>query len=187
MNVADLMQWIALARRNPVTVLCAAICILCGCICWYIFGNMKWLEIERGQVTQDSDLALATMISGPSVRQERTAAMEVTRRIEQNLVVVDNLAENLWYFYKIEQQTKVRIAELRPENPILSDSKSPFMRVPFSIRVTGTYEQTAAFLYAIETGPRLAYIPSLMYRRVELETANPMVILEMNVQLLGKK
>jgi Tfp pilus assembly protein PilO len=186
-NVADLMQWIAVARRNPVGVLCASICVMCGIACWYIYGNTKWLELERKQVTQDSDLALATMISGPSIRQERVAANEITRRIEENLVVDENLAENLWYFYKIEQQTKVRIAELRPENPIISDSKSLFKKVPFSIRVTGTYEQTAAFLHAIETGPRLACIPSLTFRRVELETNNPMVILEMNVQMLGKK
>ena len=83
--------------------------------------------------------------------------------------------------------TKVRILELRPENAIISNSRSLYKRIPFTLRATGTYAQTAAFLYAIETGPRLTYIPTLMYRRVELETANPAVILEMNVQMLGKK
>jgi hypothetical protein len=77
----------------------------------------------------------------------------VTRRIEDNLVVEDNLAENLWYFYKIEEQTKAHMLELRPLNTIISDSKALYRRIPFSLRVTGTYEQTAAFLYAIETGP----------------------------------
>jgi len=119
------------------------------------------------------------------VRQERLAALEVARRIEDNLVVEDNLAENLWYFYKIEQQTKVHIAELRPTNSVVSDTKSLYRRVPFTIRVTGTYEQTASFLYAIETGPRLAYITSLTFRRTEPDL--PLVILEMNVELLGKK
>jgi Tfp pilus assembly protein PilO len=187
MNVADLMQWIAVVRRHPLSALCGAVCVVCLLCCWYIYSNMKWLELEHKQVMQDADLATASMISGPSVKQERLAALECTRRIEDNLVVEDNLAENLWYFYKIEQQTKVRILELRPENPIISDSRSLYKRIPFSIRATGTYAQTAAFLYALETGPRLTYIPTLMYRRVELETANPMVTLEMNVQMLGKK
>jgi len=187
MNVADLMQWIAVARRHPLSALCAGVCAVCFLCCWYIYSNMKWLELEHKQITQDGDLAMASMISGPSVRQERLAALECTRRIEENLVIEENLAENLWYFYKIEQQTKVRILELRPENAIVSNSKSLYIRIPFSIRATGTYEQTGAFLYALETGPRLTYIPTLMYRRAELETANPMVILEMNVQMLGKK
>ncbi|HEY5227041.1 MAG TPA: type 4a pilus biogenesis protein PilO [Opitutaceae bacterium] len=185
MNAADFMQWIATARKNPLSTLCATVCLICLGVCWYVYTNMKWLDLEHKQLLQDADLQMTTMISGPSVRQERLAALEVTRRIEDNLVIEDNLAENLWYFYKVEQQTKVHIAELRPANSVVSDSRALYKRVPFSIRITGTYEQTGAFLYAIETGPRLAYITSLSYRRAE--PGGTAVILEMSVELLGKK
>jgi hypothetical protein len=185
MSVSDFMQWIATLRRHPLSALCGSICVLCMICCWFIYGNMKWLEIEHKQVLQDGDLDLASMISGPSVRQERMAALEVTHRIEDNLVIEDNLAENLWYFYKIEQQTKAHIAELRPLNSLISDSKAYYRLVPFSVRVTGTYEQTGGFLYAIETGPRLSYITSLSYRRAD--PGSTQVILEFNVELLGKK
>jgi hypothetical protein len=185
MNVADFMQWIATARRHPLSALCGTIVLICAAVCWYVHGDMAWLELDHKQQLQDADLQMVTMISGPSVRQERLAALEVTRRIEDNLVIEDNLAENVWYFYKIEQQTKVHIAELRPTNTFITDSKSYFRRVPFSIRVTGTYEQTGAFLYAVETGPRLSYITSLSFRRTDPESAQ--VILEMSVELLGKK
>jgi Tfp pilus assembly protein PilO len=185
MNVSDFMHWIATVRRHPLSALCGSVCLVCGIICWFVFSNMKWLELEHKQLQQDGELQMVTMISGPSVRQERLAALEVTHRIEDNLVIEDNLAENLWYFYKIEQQTKVHIAELRPTNALISDSKSYYKRVPFSIRVTGTYEQSAEFLHAIETGPRLAYITSLTFRRSEPDSI--MVILDLNVELLGKK
>jgi hypothetical protein len=185
MSVSDFMQWIATIRRHPLSALCGTICIICGVACWYIYGNMKWLELEHKQVIQDGDLDLASMISGPSVKQERLAALEITHRIEDNLVIEDNLAENLWYFYKIEQQTKAHIAELRPLNSLISDTKAYYRRVPFSVRVTGTYEQTGAFLYAIETGPRLSYITQLTFRRAD--PASAQVILEFNVELLGKK
>jgi len=185
MNVADFMNWIGTVRRHPLSALCGTICVLCAVACWYIYGNMKWLELEHKQILQDGDLDLASMISGPSVKQERLAAIEVTRRIEDNLVVEDNLAENLWYFYKIEQQSKAHIAELRPLNSIVSDSRAYYRRVPFSVRVTGTYEQAGAFLYAIETGPRLSYITTLSMRRAEPDGLQ--VVLEFNVELLGKK
>ena len=185
MNVADFMQWLAIARRHPLSALCAGICVTCGLICWYIYGNMKWLDLEHKQLNQDTDLALSSLISGPSVKQELSASREVTRRIEDNLVIEDNLAENLWYFYKIEQQTKAHLAELRPLNSLVSDSKAYYKRVPFSIRLTGTYEQTGAFLYAVETGPRLANITSLTFRRVEPDSLN--VLLDLDVELLGKK
>jgi len=185
MNAADLIQWIAVARRHPITVLCASVCVVCGLICWYIYGNMAWLELEHKQVSQQGELAVASLISGPSVRQELAASREVTRRIEDNLVVEDNLAENLWYFYKIEQQTKVHIVEMRSLNSIISDSRSLYRRIPFSIRASGTYEQTAAFLYGIETGPRLAYITSVSFRRSEPGSLS--VLLDINLELLGKK
>jgi hypothetical protein len=185
MNVADFMQWIATVRRHPLSALCGTICVLCAVACWYIYGNMKWLELEHKQVLQDGDLDLASMISGPSVKQERLAAIDITRRIEDNLVVEDNLAENLWYFYKIEPQSKAHIAELRPMNSLISDSRAYYRRVPFALKVTGTYEQAGAFLYAIETGPRLAYITSLTMRRAD--PGSLQVILDFNVELLGKK
>jgi hypothetical protein len=185
MTVGDFMQWIATARRHPLSALCGLICVICALICWYVRGNMKWLELEHKQVIQYGDLDLASMISGPSVRQERLAALEVTRRIEDNLVIEDNLAENLWYFYKVEQQTKAHIAELRPVNSMVSDSRSFYRRVPFAVKVTGTFEQAGAFLYAIETGPRLSNITSLSLRRSE--PGSLQVILEFNVELLGKK
>jgi Tfp pilus assembly protein PilO len=74
---------------------------------------------------------------------------------------------------------------MHPMNSLISDSRAFYRRVPFAMRVTGTYEQVGAFLYAIETGPRLSNITTLTIRRVEPDSVN--VILDMDVELLGKK
>ena len=185
MNVADFMHWISVVRRHPLSVFCASVCVLCAFASWYIHGNMAWLELEHKQLAQDADLAQASLISGPSVKQEWFAARVVTRQIEDNLVVEDNLAENLQYFYRIEERSKAHVVEMRPLNALLSDSKSLYKRIPFAIRVTGTYEQTGAFLYAVETGPRLAYITLLSWRR--REPGSLTVVLDLNLELLGKK
>jgi Tfp pilus assembly protein PilO len=182
---SDFIQWIAVVRRHPLSALCASICVVCGFASWYIYGNMKWLDIEHKQIAQDADLAQSSLISGPSVKQERLAALVVTRQIEENLVVEDNLAENLQYFYKIENRTKAHVIELRPLNSMISDSKSLYKRVPFTIRVSGTYEQAIGFLYGVETGPRLAAITSLSIRRQE--PGSLVVILDMDLDLLARK
>lgn len=185
MNISDFIQWIGVARRHPLSVLCAVICLLCAIGCWYIHGNMVWLELEHKQVAQDADLAQSSLLSGPSVKTERLAALVVTRQIEDNLVVEDNLAENLQYFYKIEDRTKAHVTELRPLNSVVSGSKALYKRVPFTIRVSGTYEQVVGFLYAIETGPRLAAISSINLRRRDPTSVS--VILDMNLELLGRR
>ena len=166
MSAADIISWIAAARRHMVSTLCALVCVLCAVISWFIHSNIKWLEIEQKQLAQDGDLMIATLTTGPSVRQELSAARETTRRLEDNLVVEDNLAENLWYFYKIEQKTKAKL-DLHQFNALSSDSHSLYKRIPYSVRVSGTYEQVGEFLYAIETGPRLANITSVNIHRHE--------------------
>ncbi|HEY1793305.1 MAG TPA: type 4a pilus biogenesis protein PilO [Opitutaceae bacterium] len=185
MNSADIMQWIATLRRNPISTLCGVIVALCIAACFYIHRDRAWLELDYKQVQQDTDLDFSSVISGPSVKQERLAAVEVSHRIEANLVNEDNLAENLWYFYKIEEQTKAHIAELRPLNSVVTNSRAYYRRVPFSVRITGSYEQTADFLYAVETGPRLSNITQLSYRRTDPDGTQ--VILDFTVELLGKR
>lgn len=185
MNASDFIEWIVVVRRHPLSALCASICVVCAIVSWYIYGNMKWLELEHKQLMQDSELAQSSLITGPSVKQERLAALVVTRQIEDNLVVEDNLAENLQYFYKIEERTKAHVIELHPLNSLVSDSKSMYKRVPFSIRLSGTYDQVVGFLYAIETGPRLACITSLSLRRRDVGSLS--IVLDMNIELLGRK
>jgi Tfp pilus assembly protein PilO len=185
MNAADIMEWIAVVRRHPLSVLCGIIFVVCGIISWLTYDDMKGLELERNQLSQDGDLMVATLITGPSVRTELETIREVTRRLDDNLVVEDNLAENLWYFYKIEQLSKAHLSELHQLNPLMPDSRSLYRRIPYSLTVTGTYEQTGAFLYAIETGPRLANIASVNFRRTEPDS--PSLRLEVNLELLGKK
>jgi hypothetical protein len=185
MTLADFMNWLAVVRRYPVSALCAIVCLSCGIACWYIAGNMRWLELERRQATQDTDLAQLSLISGPSVKQERLSALVITRQIEDNLVVEDNLAENLQYFYRIEDRSKAHLIELRPMTSVISDSRSLYKKVPFSIRLTGTYDQVLGFLHGIETGPRLAEISALSLRRSDPGSVS--IAADMEVELLGRK
>ncbi len=185
MNASDIMEWIAVVRRHPLSALCAIIVVVCGLLSWLIYSDMSGLELEHKQLAQDGDLMIATLITGPSVRTEIETTREITRRLDDNLVVEDNLAENLWYFYEIEQQSKAHLTELHQLNPLVPDTRSLFKRIPYSLTVTGTYGQTGAFLYDIETGPRLAIITSVTFRRIE--PGGSALTLEVNLELLGKK
>jgi len=65
------------------------------------------------------------------------------------------------------------------------DSKSPYRLIPYKLRLTGAYEQVAGFLGGLESGPRLAVINSFSFHR--RETGGPVVVLELDVGLLGKR
>jgi Tfp pilus assembly protein PilO len=124
-------------------------------------------------------------VGGKKLAEELEELRKRTKEMEDNLVIENNLAVNLWYFYNFEEQTKVQLPELNPLSSPLTDKAAEFRRMPYGLRVLGTYEQVSAFLYALETGSRLLRITSFNLARAD--PAGQAVTLDLNVELLGKK
>ncbi len=57
--------------------------------------------------------------------------------------------------------------------------------MPYTLRLSGSYEQIMAYLIAIETGPRLANITAFSFTRRDKDGTG--VTLELSLELLGKK
>ena len=86
---------------------------------------------------------------------------------------------------QFEEQTKARLSDLRQLGSTPVESKSPYRLIPYRLRLTGNYEQVVGFLGSLESGPRLAAISSFSFRR--RDAGGPAVVLELDVELLGKK
>jgi Tfp pilus assembly protein PilO len=176
-------QLLAVAKRHRFRaasiVVMVSLALASGVLLKYqhsLSGVLSKLRVE-GEARQ------ATLVSGPQMRQELANVKEITHRIELNLVS-DNLEENVGYFYQMEEQTKVHLDELHPLSAPIDNNPS-FKRVPFSLRTSGNYQQLISFIYAIETGPRLANITSFGLRR--RGNNSPIITLELSLELLGKK
>ena len=175
-------SFIVLVRRYPHSAICALITLILGSASWFLWVQDAELETVHRDRSKEGEAMLQVRVGGSTQRQELDAVREATRRIADNLVIETDLAENAWYFYRIEEQTKVRLSELHPISAPTTDASSLFKRIPYTIRVSGTYEQTAAFLLALETGERLVNITSFTFSRA----ANGMA-LDLNIEVLGKK
>lgn len=171
-------------RRYPLCAVCTLATVLLAGTAWYISGDNAELETMRVERAKEGEAQHALFLSRSTQEQELAAAKEAARRIEENLVIDSNLAENAFYFYKFEEQSKARLPELHPLTSPASDSSPLYRRVPYTLRVVGTYEQVSAFLFAIETGPRLANITAFSFSRRESEGG---VALDLSLELLGKK
>lgn len=176
---------IALLRHHPVLVAGVIANVLLALGSFYLWQQIRTLDVVYQERSREGESLLATVASGSSLRHELTQVHEAARRLEDNLAIETSLAENLWYFYKIEEQTRVRLSELRQLNSPPAAADNPYKRIPYAVRVAGTYEQTATFLQNLETGPRLVKVTSFSFRRREQDS--PSIALELNVDLLGKK
>lgn len=174
------------ARRYPFSVACGVVAILLTATAiWFLPRLNRQLEVELRDQEKDEDSMSAKKKSGSLLRQELSDVRSITRRIDENLVVESNLAENLWYFYKIEEQTRAQLPELHQVNAPAADKSTLYRRVGYTLRVVGTYEQVAAFLLAIETGPRLLRITNFNLTRTDVNGRT--VSLDLSVEMLGKK
>ncbi len=182
MNVATLMSGL---RRWPICIVCVVVTIASAVGWWLLRDRITELHTVHAQRTKEGEAMLALLVGGSTQRAELEAVREATRRIEENLVVEANLAENLWYFYKLEEQTKARLPELHQLSSPTTDKSPLYRRVPYSLRIAGGYDQVAAFLLALETGPRLVKITNFNFARAE-PTGSAMA-LDLSVELLGKR
>ena len=183
----QLTAFVALLRRYPFAAACILITIGCGAGAYFLWDYIDMEDAIRQDRAKEGEAMLELLVGGSTQRQELAALREATRRIEDNLIVEANLADNNWYFYKFEEQTKARLLELHPQSSPTTDDTTRYKRIPYTLRVSGSYEQVASYLLALETGPRLASISSFSYSRRNKEADANTLVLEVGLELLGKK
>ena len=175
----------ALLRRFPFASICVALLILSGVGSYFLWDDIDTQELARQDRQKEGESTLELLVGGSTQRQELAAVREAARRIDDNLIIESNLADNNWYFYKFEEQTKSRLLELHPQSAPPASDAALYKRIPYTLHVTGTFEQVAAYLLALETGPRLANITSFVFNRRDKDPNA--LSLELNLELLGKK
>lgn len=183
----QLAALLALIRRYPFAAACLLLVLGCGVGAYFLWDDIDVEDVARQDRAKEGEAMLELLVGGSTQRQELAAVREATRRIEDNLISEANLADNNWYFYKFEEQTKARLLELHPQSSPTADEATRYKRIPYTLRVSGSYEQVASYLLAIETGPRLANITAFGYSRRDKEADSTSLVLELSLELLGKK
>jgi Tfp pilus assembly protein PilO len=178
---AQLTGAVALFRRYPYCAICLFVAVVCGVASWFLWDSVQEQQVVLENRAKEGNAMLDTLVGGSTQRAELAAAREAARRIDDNLVG-EALAENYWYFYKIQEQAKVTMPDLHELNSPLTGNSPLFRRVPYTVRANGTFDQVAAFLLAIESGPRLAKITAFGFAR-----SSGGITLDLNLEMLGKK
>jgi Tfp pilus assembly protein PilO len=198
LTTADLT---ALAKRYPYCVACAILTLVLGGVAYFLWDQIDALEAQHQDRSKEGEAMLTQLVGGSTQRTELADVRDAAHRIEANLAVESELPENNRYFYKFEEQTKSHLLELHQLNSPALDSNPLYKRIPYTARVSGTYEQVAAFLLALETGPRLVNITSFSLARASgagprggsgrdpapTEAGASGVVLDLTLELLGKK
>ena len=185
MNNRILAQFGQLALRYPFCAICLILSILLAGVSQWLRLDLRDLEALQQKRAREGDTMLKSIARGSQLRTELAAARTATQRITENLVVEKNIPENFWYFYKIERDTQVKLIELqqRPTSLQDTDTAVTYKRVPYSLRLTGSYRSVIAYLQRLENGSHFGRITSFLLQRQDPKTSD--VTLQINLELLG--
>ncbi|HTL67865.1 MAG TPA: type 4a pilus biogenesis protein PilO [Lacunisphaera sp.] len=172
------------SRRNPVLVISLAVIVVMGSLSYYLWARQRELTAEHDEVKRSGEDMLQSLTSHARIMAEINSVTQALAFIDKNLVNEGDLAENLGYFYQIENNAHIRFTGLNQLSSQPGPADAPYKTVPFSLRATGTYRQMLRLLHELETGPRLLRVKT--FSVTGSDTAEDVVTMELNVELLAK-
>ena len=173
-------------RRNFFAFSCSLIILVLAGGGWWLWHDISTQEEKLHVRTLQGEIELETIATSPLLREALHQTRTAVSRIESNLAVETNLADNLGYFYQLEEKTQARIRGLNQLNtggPAEGD-RAVYKPIPYTMEVSGTYAQVMDFLQSLESGPRLVKIRSFSFRRADTSSGN--VLLQLDLVVLGQ-
>ena len=173
-------------RRNLFAVSCALIILVLIGGGWWLWHDLGKQEETLHVRTLQGEVELEIIATSPLLREALHQTRTAVTRIESNLAVASNLADNLGYFYQLEEKTRARLRglnQLTTSGPS-EDDRAVYKPIPYTMEVSGSYAQVMDFLQSLESGPRLVKVRSFSFRRAEASTGN--VVLQLDLLVLGK-
>lgn len=172
-------------RRNLFAVGCSVAIVVLLAGGWWLWHDLHTQEEILQNRTVQGDVELDTIAMSPLLREALAQTRTTVDRINRNLAVESNLADNLWYFYKLEEQTKARIRglnQLATSGPG-DEGRAEYKPIPYTMEVSGTFAQVMDFLQSLESGPRLVKVRGFTFRRGDTPGG---VVLQLDLTVLGK-
>lgn len=172
-----------LVKRYPFCAICLMLSVLLADVSIWLYFDLRDLGIRQRARAADGEKMLRFLARGAQLRADLTAARAATQRITEHLIVERNVPENYGYFLKIEQDTQVKLTELQPRPAPLNDTNVPaqYKRVPYFLRISGTFPTIVNYLRKLETGSHLARINSFQVQRNDTATSNLAVTLDLEL------
>lgn len=171
-------------RRQPFVGACIILCLISLGAMWWISRQTGSYAAELERVTKQGTETLGLVAMRNMLEDELDRVESALRRTDDNLVIEDNLAENLWYFYSVEGRTQTRLTELRQLDTPRPAQGETFLRVPYELSATGDFVGISEFLRQLETGPRLMRIREFSLQRGTAE--DQLISLTLSLEMLGR-
>ncbi|HVU15716.1 MAG TPA: hypothetical protein VHD32_02240 [Candidatus Didemnitutus sp.] len=176
------------AKKHPIVVVCGLISLICIVLLYLgsdAVDERKSVADERSK----TDHAINANVTASSNLAQQTEAMQrAVKDMESRLIKGSQLAINLQYFYRLESETGVKMADVHQGTiPALrGGSKGGYIAVPFAANIQGNFKQVLDFIQRVENGQRVARFTSVSFVKTQTEATGPDGFnVSMGIEFLG--
>jgi len=166
-------------------VICAAIVLTCLGLLYFRWDNIDETKAAYDVKFKQDQLILANVRNATGLPQQIETLQRATKNLESRLVHGGQLAINLQYFYRLENDTGVKLLDLR-QLPVGRPAKGLYLGVPYNLTVQGSFPHVMDFVRRLESGRHFAKFNTLSFSKVAgADTAGDGLSVSMNLELLG--
>jgi Tfp pilus assembly protein PilO len=179
MTSADL---VALLKKHPIGFGCLLVSIICGVLLYARSGNIAASQAELEASSAQAAKMSANVRNSKGLAEQVAEIQALSKEVESRLMKASQLAVNLQYFYKLETENEVKLADVR-QNTFPRNIKTQYAGVPFSVSVTGSFTHVTNFLNHLQYGRHFCRINTASYSKI---AGGGDIALNLNLELLGQ-
>lgn len=178
---------IAFVRKNPVSVSCGLVALLCGLGIYFRSGGLPEAESQVEQKSAEGGRLALNLSNSVRLPEQLAAVTASDHEISGRLLRAGDLAKNYQYFYKLEAATGVKLIDLR-QNPIPTPKSgakpATFIGIGYAVALEGEYPAVVEFLRQLENGAHYCRIVAANVGAAKQERGSS-IKLTLTVELLG--
>jgi hypothetical protein len=178
-------------KEYPLAVCATLLAVVAGVLLFLRADRITSLETELSTARTTINRMEANLREAVDLEQDKERLLRLRERIDSRLMVREEVAFNLDYFYRLEASHTIRIENLRP----LGGRAGPADVVPtvdlfdvlgFDLTVRGEFANVNEFIRTLESDHYFGRVESLTITRPAGAGPNTVVSAQIALNLLGR-
>lgn len=143
-------------------------------------GAAEAQQEELDRHAADARQQHANIVNTSLLHDQLSFLIQANSAVRERSLVVGGLAQNLQYFYRLENEVGIKYLDLRPGTKAPSVKGASYVPLNYIVNVQGDYSQVMTFLRHLERGAYFCRINSAV-----MGSGGGFVTLNLNIDFLG--
>ena len=149
------------------------------------------LDTEVLDITKTRDTLSANRKNSTGLLDDLESLDALTIKVDERSMVSEERSANIAYFYELDEETAASMESVAQDSKINPNKKSTHFTalksrvvVPFSISITGTFQEALSYINAVNSGGKIAQVRSFtMAKNPQIDWT---VKVDLKIHLLGE-